>query len=161
MPIPARVVRNVMLGLLVVSLAACGSGDPAKPESTSDPKPETNIDANIDAIVTPLPTLEVQPEEIAASSLPEVVKAALLALSDSRITDAGVLVMKAQSHRTQDMNRADALARLQALVDVAATPPKPRRATKPTYASKLRRLQSKSLRSGVKTGRRSGAGDGE
>ena len=99
--------------------------------------------------------------DIAASSLPEVVKTALLALSDSRITDAGVLVMKAQSHRTQDMNRADALARLQALVDVAATPPKPRRATKPTYASKLRRLQSKSLRSGVKTGRRSGAGDGE
>ena len=88
--------------------------------------------------------------DIVASSLPEDVKQRLLASSDSRITQAGVLVLKAQQHRTQEMNRADALARLQAIVDAVAAPPRVRRATKPTYGSKQRRLEGKSQRGEVK-----------
>ena len=88
--------------------------------------------------------------DIAASSLPEQVKARLLALSDSRITLEGVFVLKAQQHRTQEMNRADALARLQEVVDSVSSPPKPRRATKPTYGSKQWRLEGKSQRSEIK-----------
>ena len=91
--------------------------------------------------------------DIAASSLPDDVKQRLLALNDSRITEAGVLVLKAQQHRTQDMNRSDALTRLQEVIDSVATPPKNRRATKPTLASRQRRLEGKSLRAGVKAGR--------
>jgi ribosome-associated protein len=91
--------------------------------------------------------------DIPASSLPDDVKARLLALRDSRITQAGVLVLKAQQHRTQDMNRLDAFARLHELVNSVATPPKARRPTKPTYGSKQRRLEGKSLRSEVKKGR--------
>lgn len=81
--------------------------------------------------------------DVQASSLPAEVKARLLALSDQRITREGVVVIKAQSHRTQDMNRLDALARLMELVDSVAQAPKKRKATRPTYASKLRRLESK------------------
>ena len=88
--------------------------------------------------------------DIGASSLPEEVKARLLALSDSRITLEGVFVLKAQQHRTQEMNRADALARLQEVVDSVSSPPKPRRATKPSYGSKQRRLEGKSQRSEIK-----------
>ena len=99
--------------------------------------------------------------DIAASSLPEDVKGRLFALNDSRITDAGVLVLKAQQHRTQDMNRSDALARLQDVVDSVATPPKNRRATQPTFASKQRRLEGKSLRAGIKAGRSKGGGTDE
>jgi len=81
------------------------------------------------------------------------VKERLLALSDQRITGDGVVVIKAQRTRSQDMNRADALARLQALVDSVAAPPKARRPTKPTYGSKQRRLEGKSQRAVVKAGR--------
>lgn len=88
--------------------------------------------------------------DIPASSLPEGVKERLLALRDSRITQDGVLVIKAQQHRTQDMNRLDAFARLHELVNSVATPPRVRRATKPTLASKVRRLEGKSQRSGIK-----------
>jgi len=88
--------------------------------------------------------------DIPASSLPEDVKERLLALRDKRITAEGVLVIKAQSHRTQDMNRLDAYARLQDIVQSVALPPKPRRATRPTRASKERRLQAKSQRSAIK-----------
>ena len=63
----------------------------------------------------------------------------------------GVLVIKSQQHRTQEMNRSAALARLQDVVDGVATPPKPRRATKPSYGSKQRRLEGKSQRSEIKT----------
>ena len=91
--------------------------------------------------------------DVPASSLPEEVKARLLAQADQRITEAGVVIIKAQDHRSQPMNRADALARLQAMVDEAATPPRARRATKPTYGSKQRRLQGKAVRSQVKAGR--------
>ena len=88
--------------------------------------------------------------DIAASSLPEDVKQRLLALRDSRITQQGVLVIKAQQYRTQEANRLDALARLQALVDSVARPPRVRRATRPTLGSQQRRLESKSRRGGVK-----------
>ena len=88
--------------------------------------------------------------DIPASSLPEDVKNRLLALRDKRITAEGVLVIKAQSHRTQDMNRLDAYARLQDIVQSVALAPKPRRATRPTRASKERRLEDKSQRSAIK-----------
>ena len=89
--------------------------------------------------------------DIHASSLPVDVKERLLALRDSRITQEGVFVLKAQQHRTQEMNRADALARLQAVVDSVAVAPRVRRATKPTYGSKQRRLEGKSQRSQIKS----------
>lgn len=88
--------------------------------------------------------------DIANSSLAPDHKERLLALNDQRITRAGVLVIKAQAHRSQDMNRAEAMGRLQELVDSVARPPKVRRPTKPTKASKVRRLEGKSLRSQVK-----------
>ena len=88
--------------------------------------------------------------DIVASSLPDEIKQRLLALSDSRITQEGVLVLKAQQHRTQEMNRADALLRLQQVIDGVSNPPKARRATKPTYGSKQRRLEGKSQRSQTK-----------
>jgi ribosome-associated protein len=90
---------------------------------------------------------------IHASSLPEEVKARLLALRDSRITEDGIFILKAQQHRTQEMNRSDALARLQALVDSVASAPKTRRASKPSYGAKQRRLKAKSVRSDVKASR--------
>ncbi|MBC7996243.1 MAG: aminoacyl-tRNA hydrolase [Rhizobacter sp.] len=90
---------------------------------------------------------------IHASSLPDPVKERLLAMSDQRITDEGVVVIKAQTSRSQDMNRQDALRRLQELVDSVATPPRVRRATKPSYGSKQRRLEGKSQRGEIKAGR--------
>ena len=89
--------------------------------------------------------------DIPASSLPDGVKERLLAMRDSRITDAGVLVIKAQQHRTQEMNRADAMARLNEVVNSVALPPRVRRATKPTYGSRQRRLEGKSQRSETKS----------
>ena len=91
--------------------------------------------------------------DVPASSLPDDVKQRLLALSDQRLTDEGVVVIKAQTSRSQEANRADALARLQELVDSVATPPRVRRATKPTFGSKQRRLEGKSQRSQVKAAR--------
>lgn len=94
--------------------------------------------------------------DITASSLPDDVKERLLALRDSRITQEGVLVLKAQQHRSQEMNRADALARVNELVNSVAVPPRVRRATKPTYGSKQRRLAGKSQRSEIKATRGKG-----
>lgn len=91
--------------------------------------------------------------DIHASSLPDDVKERLLCLHDSRITQDGVLIIKAQQHRTQDMNRMDAFMRLHELVNSVAKPPRVRRATKPTRASKVRRLEGKSQRSGIKANR--------
>jgi ribosome-associated protein len=85
--------------------------------------------------------------------LPDGVKERLLALRDSRITQDGVLILKAQQHRTQDMNRLDAFARLHELVNSVAVPPRVRRATKPTYASKRRRIEGKAQRGETKKGR--------
>jgi len=91
--------------------------------------------------------------DIAASSLPEVIKQRLLHLADQRINRDGIVVIKAQEHRSQEMNRVDAVARLQAMVQSVAHLPTPRRPTKPTFGSKQRRLEGKSLRSGIKAGR--------
>ena len=95
--------------------------------------------------------------DIRASSLPEAVKERLLNWADQRITSEGVVVIKAQDTRSLERNRADAVARLVELVQAAAHVPKARRATKPTYGSKLRRLEGKAKRSGIKAGRRSPA----
>ena len=91
--------------------------------------------------------------DIGASSLPRDVKERLLALHDSRITKAGELVIKAQQHRTQDMNRLDAMLRLHELVNSVALPPKVRKATKPSYGSKQKRLETKGQRSETKVQR--------
>ena len=88
--------------------------------------------------------------DITASSLPQDVKERLLALHDSRITKDGVLVLKAQQHRTQEMNRLDAYVRLHELVNSVAKAPKTRRATKPSYGSKQRARVAKSQRSETK-----------
>jgi len=88
--------------------------------------------------------------DIPASSLPDEWKTRLLALNDRRITAGGVLVIKAQRHRTQERNQEDALERLRALVLSVTVPPKPRKATKPTRGSQERRLASKSRRAKVK-----------
>jgi ribosome-associated protein len=88
--------------------------------------------------------------DIVASSLPEDVKARLLGLRDSRITKNGVLIIKAQQHRTQEMNRLDAFSRLHELANSVALPPRNRRATKPSYGSKQRLRVAKSQRSETK-----------
>jgi len=88
--------------------------------------------------------------DITVSSLPDPVKARLRALPDQRITQNGVIVIKAQQHRSLELNRAEALQRLQDLVSRAATPRRPRRPTRPTQASKRRRIQSKIKRGRIK-----------
>jgi ribosome-associated protein len=91
---------------------------------------------------------------ISASSLPDDVKQRLLARRDSRITTDGVFVLKAQQHRSREFNLLDAMARLQEVIDQVAHPPRPRRATKPTFGSRQRRLENKSQRSQAKASRR-------
>jgi ribosome-associated protein len=91
---------------------------------------------------------------IPASSLPDAIKERLLALSDQRITLEGVVVIKAQTSRSLEQNKLEAVARLQALVDSVALPPKPRKATKPTRSSQLKRLDTKTERSNVKSQRK-------
>jgi len=83
-------------------------------------------------------------------SLPEPVRQRLERLAGRRLTLDGVLVITAQRHRTQERNREDALDRLVALIREAMQAPKPRRATRPTYASKRRRLEAKAQRGNVK-----------
>ena len=87
-------------------------------------------------------------------SLPNDVALRLMKLAGKRLTKDGVLVLIAQTHRTQERNRADARDRLIALVKQAAVKPIPRRATKPTKASKQRRIEGKKRRSGLKALRR-------
>jgi ribosome-associated protein len=88
--------------------------------------------------------------DIAASSLPEPVKARLLALRDARITEGGVVVLKAQQSRSLEQNKLDALRRLQELVDKAAEVPLVRRPTRPTRGSQRRRLEAKTRSGQVK-----------
>ena len=92
--------------------------------------------------------------DIHRSSLPAAVKERLLRRGDSRVTRDGVVVIKAQSHRSLEMNRAEAIARLQALVAAAAHVPKARRATRPTRSSQKKRLESKTRRGRIKALRR-------
>ena len=91
--------------------------------------------------------------DVQASSLPDDIKARLLALRDQRINSDGVVVIKAQESRSLPMNRAEALLRLQTMVDSVATLPKARRATRPTHGSKMRRLEGKARSSVIKAGR--------
>ena len=92
--------------------------------------------------------------DVHASSLPEALKDRLLRRGDQRITRTGVVVIKAQQHRSLEQNRAEALARLHALVEAAAHVPKKRRPTKPSFSSKLRRLDVKNKRGKIKNLRR-------
>ena len=98
--------------------------------------------------------------DVAASSLPEAVKARLLAWRDQRISAGGVVVIKAQDHRSLERNRADAIERLRALIAEAAHVPKSRRATQPTRGSQRRRVEGKVQRGQVKALRgKVGGGD--
>ncbi|WP_430912579.1 alternative ribosome rescue aminoacyl-tRNA hydrolase ArfB [Methylobacterium sp. sgz302541] len=92
-------------------------------------------------------------------SLPNAVAVRLMKLAGRRLTGDGVLVLVAQQFRTQERNRADARERLAALVAEAAVPPVPRRATRPTLASKKRRLEDKSRRGAIKRGRGDTSGE--
>jgi ribosome-associated protein len=92
--------------------------------------------------------------DIHASSLPEVLKMRLLALADRRISREGIVVIKSQEYRTQEQNRAAALARLEELIDSVSVTRKARVATRPTRASKVRRLDAKARHGKVKAGRR-------
>ena len=88
--------------------------------------------------------------DVRASSLPDPVKERLLKLADQRITRTGIVVIKAQQHRSQDMNREEALARLNELVRSAAFVPKKRRPTRPSRSAKKKRLEGKVLRGRIK-----------
>jgi len=92
--------------------------------------------------------------DIRASSLPEAVKTRLYARKDQRVTAEGVIVIKAQRYNSQERNREDALARLQDLVDMAATVPRARKPTRPTKGSQRRRVDSKFKRGQTKATRR-------
>jgi ribosome-associated protein len=91
--------------------------------------------------------------DIPASTLPDAIKERLLASNDRRITAQGVVIIKAQRHRSLDQNRDDALARLQVLVDKASKTPRVRKPTRPTRSSQRRRLDSKVRRGQIKSAR--------
>ena len=91
--------------------------------------------------------------DVRASSLPDAVKQRLLALGDARLTRSGVVVIKAQRHRSLELNRAEAIARLEALVARAARAPKRRRPTRPSKRAKARRREAKTQRSQLKAAR--------
>lgn len=97
--------------------------------------------------------------DVVNASLPDDVKQRWLQSGDSRLTQEGVFILKAQRHRTQEANRMDAWARLYETLDLYAKPPKPRKATKPTYGSVKRRLEGKSMQSRLKASRRNDTGD--
>jgi ribosome-associated protein len=97
--------------------------------------------------------------DVRASSLPEEVKERLLRFGDQRITRTGIIVIKSQQHRSLEMNRAEAIARLNALVAAAAQVPKKRRPTRPTRSSQLRRMDQKRQRGRVKALRRKSGSD--
>ncbi len=89
--------------------------------------------------------------DVAASSLPEEFKARLLELRDQRITKDGVVIIKAQEFRSQEMNRGEAMRRLKEMVQSIAVLPTVRRATRPTHSSQRKRLESKVRRGAVKS----------
>ena len=112
---------------------------------------------NVNKVAT---TAQLRWNAEASPDLPERVRARLPGVAGRRMTGEGVVVITANRFRTQSANRDDALSRLSELVVAAAAPPPPkRRPTKPTYASKLRRLDGKARRSGVKAGRGRPSGD--
>jgi len=91
--------------------------------------------------------------DVRASSLPESIKQRLLALGDARVTRTGVVVIKAQRHRSLELNRAEAIARLETLVSAAARVPKTRKATRPSRGARKRRLEAKTRRGQLKAAR--------
>ena len=93
--------------------------------------------------------------DVANSSLPDDLKQRWLQSGDSRMTQEGVFILKAQRYRTQEANRHDAWMRLYELLDQYAKPPKPRKATKPTRGSVQRRLEGKAMHGKLKASRRS------
>jgi ribosome-associated protein len=93
--------------------------------------------------------------DIGASSLPETYKTRLYQLNDQRITKDGVVIIKAQSHRTQEQNREEALQRLQQLLLSVASLPRKRKPTKPTRSSQRKRLDRKTKHSALKSSRKS------
>lgn len=97
--------------------------------------------------------------DVAHSGLPDDVKQRWLQSGDSRLTQEGVFVFKAQRHRTQEANRMDAWARLYEMLALYAKPPKRRKATRPTYGSVQRRLQGKAIQSRLKAHRQNPTGD--
>jgi ribosome-associated protein len=97
--------------------------------------------------------------DLARAALPEDVRERLGRFAGRRLSSEGVLVIEAHRYRTRERNRADALERLVALIQRAAEPPKPRKATRPTRASKERRLAAKRERAGTKRARRGTTGD--
>jgi ribosome-associated protein len=92
--------------------------------------------------------------DVRASSLPDELKQRLLARRDQRISDEGVIVIKAQTYRSLEKNRSEALARLRAVIDAAAEIPRTRRPTRPTVTSRRKRVESKVQRGQVKALRR-------
>lgn len=107
---------------------------------------------NVNKVAT---AVELRFDALNSPSLPDALRARLLARRDSRITEDGVVIIQAQRYRSQERNREDARARLLALIQAVLKPPKPRLATKPTRASKERRLSSKRERAGIKRQRAS------
>lgn len=97
--------------------------------------------------------------DIRTSSLPDYFKERLLRLRDQRITKEGVIVIKAQQHRSQEKNREEALRRLRALIQSVAVVQRKRRPTKPSLAAKKRRMDSKTKHGRQKTLRRKPVGD--
>ena len=97
--------------------------------------------------------------DIAVSSLPDDIRERLLKSGDHRISKDGIVIIKAQEFRSLEKNRAEALRRLQSLIDRAAVPPRIRRPTKPTRTSVAKRLESKARRASVKAGRRMGSSE--
>lgn len=89
--------------------------------------------------------------DIHASSLPDHLKERLLGLNDQRITKDGVVIIKAQAHRSQEKNKEEALQRLQEMVDSVAVLPRVRRPTKPTRSSQKKRLETKNIRGRIKS----------
>ncbi len=123
--------------------------------------PETELDEqfirasgpggqNVNKVST---AVELRFDVVASPNLPEPVRIRLLRLAGQRLTKEGILVIRADRFRTQEQNRVDARARLQDLIDEASKEPKPRVKTRPTLASKKRRVDTKVRRSEVKKGR--------
>jgi len=113
---------------------------------------------NVNKVAT---AVELRFDIAQSPSLPDDLRARLLARRDRRLTTDGVLVINAQRYRTQERNREDARARLANFIATSLAPPKPRIATRPTRAARVRRLTDKRERSQVKRGRTSPTGDWE
>lgn len=97
--------------------------------------------------------------DIRASSLPEYIKARLLRLRDHRVTREGIIIIKAQTHRSQELNRAEAMQRLHELVNGAAVVPKVRKPTRPGLGAQRRRLDEKRRHGAIKALRRASPGE--